>query len=99
MTRQNVEGNLYVGHIEPKLAHAGHYIGWTERDVQLRWNDHETGRGSPLIRAALAAGSTVTWCSLGRGTRHDERRMHNMKRGSRICPVCKAARRAEKGVA
>jgi len=99
MARQNVEGNLYIGHIDPKLAHAAHYIGWTERECEARWAEHEKGTGSPLVKAAVAQGSRVTWVFLGRGTRHDERKLHNRKNGSGICPTCKAARRAEKGAA
>lgn len=89
MARQNVEGNLYIGHIEPRLAHAGHYIGWTERPTSTRWTEHERGAGSPLIRAAIERGHIVTWAELGRGTRHDERKLHNRKRGADICPTCR----------
>lgn len=92
--RVDVEGTLYVAHIEPALAHARHYIGWTERAAEARWDEHVTGKGSPLIRAAIAAGRVVTWAVVGTGTRHDERRMHNRKNGAAFCPTCKGAPRA-----
>lgn len=90
--RSNVVGTLYIGHIEPRLHHAGHYIGWTERAVETRWAEHVKGKGSPLVKAAIAAGSCVTWSALGSGTRFDERKLHNRKNGSGVCPTCKDAR-------
>lgn len=92
--RSNVPGTLYIGHIEPRLAHAGHYIGWTERAVDTRWSEHITGKGSPLVAAAVANGSQVTWHNIGVGTRYDERKLHNRKRGADVCPTCKEARTA-----
>ena len=91
MARQNVEGELYIAHLSPKVSHAEHYIGWTEGPVEKRWNTHLAKQGSPLIRAAVERGSTITFHALGRGTRYDERRMHNRKNGRAFCPTCKGA--------
>jgi predicted GIY-YIG superfamily endonuclease len=52
--RHNVQGTVYVLHFEPAYKHARHYVGWTEGDVVERLAVHLQGRGSPLIRAALA---------------------------------------------
>lgn len=79
---------VYVLHIEPPYRHAAHYIGFTTRP-DARVAEHLAGRGSPLIRAALAAGHEVTvslkWHC---GTRQFERYLKNQKGTSRFCPSC-----------
>jgi predicted GIY-YIG superfamily endonuclease len=63
-------------HFEPAYKHARHYIGWTARDdVIARLNVHLQGRGSPLIRAAVAAGVDVQLAATYQGTRYLERRL------------------------
>jgi hypothetical protein len=57
--RHNVPGTVYVLHFEPAYKHAGHYVGWTEGDVCERIAVHLQGCGSPLVRAAVAAGVDV----------------------------------------
>lgn len=81
-------GLIYVAHIEPAYRHARHYLGWTA-DPDGRWGTHLNGHGSPLIRAALLAGSSVTFALVGEGTRTDERRLHNRKNTARLCPTCR----------
>jgi hypothetical protein len=54
--RSGASGTVYVLDFEPAYKHAGHYVGWTEGDVCERVAVHLQGRGSPLIRAAVAAG-------------------------------------------
>lgn len=55
---------VYLAHLEPRLAHAGHYLG-TSEDVAHREQVHTSGNGSRLVAAAVAAGSRVqivrTW--------------------------------------
>lgn len=51
---------VYVLHIEPPLGHARHYVGYTpDEDLARRIAEHMSGSGSPLIRAAVAAGRNV----------------------------------------
>jgi hypothetical protein len=57
--RHNVAGTVYVLHFDPAYKHPRHYIGWTEGDVTKRIAVHLQGRGSPLVRAAVAAGVEV----------------------------------------
>jgi hypothetical protein len=92
VARSNVQGTLYIAHLDPKVSHAQHYIGWTEGPVEKRWETHLRKAGSPLIRAAVERGATITFADLGPGTRWDERRMHNAKRGARFCPTCRIDR-------
>lgn len=81
---------LYLLHLEPRLAHAGHYLGFA-LDIDRRVAEHLRGgdRSSPLVRAAIAAGSTVTlvrtWPG---GDRTLERRLKRRHEGPRFCPVC-----------
>jgi len=57
--RHNAPGTIYVLHLDPAYKHARHYIGWTQGEVTDRLDAHLQGRGSPLIRAAVAAGIDV----------------------------------------
>jgi hypothetical protein len=84
---------LYLIHLEPRYAHAGHYLGYAD-DIARRVREHGGGhaRSSPLLRAARAAGSRLTVTRVWEdGDRVLERRL---KRGgglSRHCPTCRAA--------
>lgn len=87
------EDGLYLIHLEPRYQHAGHYLGWSD-DIARRLEQHRGGgsKASPLLRAAAAAGSSLTLARIWPGGSRDlERRL---KRGgglSRHCPVCQAA--------
>ena len=90
-------GSVYLLHIEPGLPITGnrvarHYIGWTSGPVEDRLAEHVAGRGSPLIRAALVAGSTVTvervWTDRDRNF---ERSLKRRKEAPRMCPLCVGA--------
>lgn len=85
----DVPGLIYVAHFEPAYRHARHYIGWTV-DPDGRWGTHLSGHGSPLIRAAVAAGCAITFHVVAHGTRSDERRLHRERHAARHCPVCRA---------
>ena len=87
-------GTVYLLHFEPGLPITGtrvarHYLGWTEGTVDDRVQQHLTGRGSPLVRAAVAAGSKVTvartWTSVDR---HFERELKRRHEAPRMCPRC-----------
>lgn len=83
---------LYLLHFEPPYRHAGHYLGWSI-SIERRVGEHldRGARSSPLVRAALDAGSSVTlarvWISRGR---LEERRMKAQGGLSRHCPLCRA---------
>lgn len=85
---------VYVLHIEPPYRHARHYIGFTRGAVLDRYAVHMEGRGSPLIRAAVAAGHSVTvahaWSC---GNRRFERHLKNRKDANRWCKLCAEKRR------
>lgn len=83
-----IPGTVYLLHLEPGLPITGarvarHYLGWTEGDIDDRLAQHHAGRGSPLVRAALAAGCCVTleraWAHVDR---HFERRLKRRQRST-----------------
>ena len=87
-------GTVYVLHFDPPYRHAGHYIGWAQ-DADARIAQHLAGAGSPLVRAAVLAGSHVRVAATFAGSRHLERRLkrwHNTR--ARVCPICRVRRAA-----
>ena len=85
---------LYVLHLEPPYLHAGHYLGWTD-DVRRRVAEHLAcgSKSSPLVRAAIDAGSAITLAAIWPGaSRTEERRRKRCGHvGSRYCPVCRSS--------
>jgi predicted GIY-YIG superfamily endonuclease len=84
---------IYLLHFSAPYHHARHYLG-TSTDVGERLAEHLSGRGSPLVGAALRAGIEVTlvrvWPS---GGRPRERKLKRSKNVPRLCPICRGARR------
>ena len=89
---EGVPGTVYVLHFEPAYRHARHYVGWTAGTVADRLATHLQGAGSPLIRAAVAAGVTVSVARSMSGTRALERRLKRWHKTSQFCPTCRDAR-------
>lgn len=85
---------IYILHIDPPLAHARHYVGWTKDvDVTCRVNQHlkQSGRRpSKLIGAAIAAGCQVTLVGVLEGDREFERRLKRRGSAKSHCPTCRA---------
>jgi len=53
--------------------------------------EHLAGQGSPLIRAAVAAGRAIDLVLSVPGDRKLERKLHNAH-GTRVCPRCRSQR-------
>ena len=89
---------IYVLHFEPayeapigttgRVKTAGHYIGSCSGAVADRVAQHTAGRGSPLVRAAIAAGCEVVLAATMPGGRDDERRVKQGHHHARYCPLC-----------
>lgn len=79
---------VYLLHFSRPYKHARHYLGTTP-NLDERFVEHITGRGSPLVNAAVLAGIEVTvartWKSGGRSR---ERRLKNSHNVPRLCPIC-----------
>lgn len=81
---------LYLLHFEPRYRHAGHYLGFAD-DIDRRVEEHLAcgSKASPLVRAALAAGSVVTVARVWPDAdRKRERRLKVQGGHSRKCPTC-----------
>jgi hypothetical protein len=87
--QDGVPGTVYVLHFEPGYRHARHYVGWTAGDVATRVAMHLQGCGSPLIRAAIAAGADVKLVATYPGSRGLERRLKRWHKTSQFCPACR----------
>lgn len=88
---------LYLLHFEPAYEHAGHYLGYSD-DVERRVGEHlaANGKASPLVRAAIAAGSTVTLArTWPGGDRTLERRLKSQHHGPRHCPICRTRKQVK----
>jgi hypothetical protein len=91
---------IYVLHFDPpysvriggtdRTKTAGHYVGSCAGDVLERVEQHVTGRGSPLVRAAVRAGSTVLLAATLPGDKQAERRLKRTHHRERWCPFCTA---------
>lgn len=86
---------IYVLHFEQPLAHARHYIGFTQGSwsYRLRLAHHRAGSGARLMAAVGKAG--IRWQPVLTlpGGRCEERRLKDRKDvGKRLCPVCTGRR-------
>lgn len=79
---------VYLLHFDKPYHHAQHYLGFAD-DVPARLQRHLEGRGSPLVKAAVAAGITVTIAKTWEGTRILERKLKNRKNARKLCPCCR----------
>lgn len=80
---------VYLLHLDPPLKHAKHYLGYS-RDITARVVTHLSGRGSPLVRAALAAGSQVSLVRIWDGAPQTlERALKDRKNVPLLCPTCR----------
>lgn len=82
---------VYLIHFEKPYKHARHYIGYT-RSLNQRIDRHRSGDGSPLLRAASAAGIEWSVVRTWKGGRDLERKLKNRKKASEICPCCRKER-------
>ena len=79
---------IYVLHFDPPYRWCRHYVGSSD-DVERRLVEHLTGRGSPLVAAAVNAGSIVEVAATWPGSRADERRLHARHATPRVCVICR----------
>ena len=80
---------VYLLHFAVPYYHAQHYLGWSPR-LMPRLLAHLTGRGSPLVAAAVGAGIAVRLARTWPGDRAVERALKRRKRHRAFCPLCAA---------
>lgn len=78
----HVMGTIYVfrfseplGDPERPRCSARYYVGWTEKEVEERLQDHLAGRGAKITAAAVAQGIELEVIWTQPGTRLLERRI------------------------
>jgi len=92
---------VYLLHFEPayeakigdtgRTNVAGLYLGSTAAPVEDRLAEHLAGRGSPLVRAAVAAGCAIELVAVGAGDKQVERRLKRRHQHSTYCPRCSSS--------
>ena len=81
-------GVIYLLHFERPLAHAKHYIGYTE-NLPERLEKHRRGTsGAKIMKALHDAGIGFYFVRAWRGDRHEERRIKRTGSTPTYCPVC-----------
>lgn len=79
---------IYLLHLNRKLHHAQHYIGYTE-NLSQRLNTHAMGRGSKMLRAAALKGISWqlvrVWTNVPPSFERQIKRTHS---ACDYCPVC-----------
>lgn len=79
---------VYLLHFTQPLAHARHYLGWTD-DLVGRLVKHGDGQGARITQVCVERG--ITW-SLARtwdgADRTFERHLKKSKMSPRLCPLC-----------
>ena len=80
--------SVYLLHFDPSYQHAAHYIGYCHDDTpERRLEQHLSGRGSPLVKAAVAAGSKVHVAHFFQGaSRTFERKLKNWGSAKKMVP-------------
>lgn len=79
-----------VGNPENKHGQAQHYLGSTD-NLDRRLDEHLSGKGSPLVKAAVDQGIPVKVARTWRGHRADrllERQLKSQHHNERLCPDC-----------
>jgi predicted GIY-YIG superfamily endonuclease len=86
-------GTIYLLHYSgrTKQRHQ-HYLGWSS-DVERRYAQHRSGRGSGETKKAVAEGLKITMAQTWKGTPLLERRLKEWSRKgwkgfAGICPFC-----------
>ena len=82
---------VYLLHFDRPLAHARHYIGWSD-DINARIECHRLGgcASSSLMRAVKEAGIGFVVARVWPDAdRNFERRLKKQKNGCKLCPVCR----------
>lgn len=85
---------VYLLHFNRRYQHAGHYLG-SAANLETRLAEHAAGTGARLTQVVKDAGISWTLARTWRGGRQLERSLKNRGGASRICPICRAAQKAE----
>jgi predicted GIY-YIG superfamily endonuclease len=85
---------VYLLHFERPMAHARHYIGFTD-NLQLRIKRHRSGQSAMIVRAFHERGISFVVARTWEEGREFERHLKMVtKNAPRLCPICRAERTA-----
>lgn len=87
---------VYTLHFWPKLAHAGHYTGSSDK-LPARLVDHALGRGARITQVQRERGGSWVLGRVEPGGRDRERQLKNQHNAAQHCDVCHCLRDVEKG--
>ena len=87
---------VYLIHFERPYRHARHYLGVTN-DLEHRLQQHARGTGARLMEVIKGAGIPWKLAATWEGGRDLEQRYKAWNNSCRLCPICKAQRKGEKG--
>lgn len=79
---------VYLLHIEPAWHHMQHYLGATDRNVVIRFHEHQNGLGSRLTKQALAAGSRLILARVWENVPWEFERKLKGRSIKLMCPIC-----------
>lgn len=87
---------VYTLHFWPKLEHAGHYTGASDK-LPARLVDHVLGRGARITQVQRERGGSWVVGRVEPGGRDRERQLKNQHNAAMHCDVCHSLRDLEKG--
>lgn len=80
---------IYLLHFDRALrGGARHYVGMTERAVEVRLAEHRAGRGGRLTKRAAREGVGMVVARTWPGPKALERRLSRAGRLRAVCPIC-----------
>lgn len=82
-----MDGTIYLLHFDRPLAHAKHYLGWTEH-LEERLDCHRRGDGARIMAVLAEQGIGWRLVRTWKGDRNLERRLKNRKETPQLCPCC-----------
>jgi len=94
--RSHVQGTVYLLHFTEPYHHAKHYMGWTE-NLPARLALHTEGRGARLVEVVIGQGIGFVLARTWQGDRFLERKLKGRRMAPRYCPICREARRRQRG--
>ncbi len=87
---------VYTLHFWPKLEHAGHYTGSSDK-LPARLVDHALGRGARITQVQRDRGGSWVVGRVEPGGRDRERQLKDQHNAAKHCDVCHSLRDVEKG--
>ncbi len=84
-----MKGTVYLIHLEIKIAHAQHYIGWAKW-FSTRIRHHRNGTGAKFLAEAVRREINFDVVRTWENTDGNfERKLKNRKKARTLCPICR----------